>query len=61
MFRKEFNMTVKAKLLVDVSMDIDDPLASEETLRYLVEQDLEDCGFNVEDVSVVDGTVKIHY
>ena len=54
-------MTVKAKLLVDVSKDIDDPLASEETLRYLVEQDLEDCGFNVDDVSVVDGTVKINY
>lgn len=54
-------MTVKANLLVDVSMDIDDPLASEGTLRYLVEQDLEDCGFNVDTVSVVDGTVKINY
>lgn len=54
-------MVVKAKLLVDVSMNIDDPLASEKTLRYLVEQDLEDCGFDVDDVSVVDSTVEIHY
>lgn len=47
-------MVVKGKLLVDVEMEIDDNESTEETLRYLVEQDLEDCGFIVNEVVVVD-------
>ncbi len=49
-------MIIKAKLLVDISMNIDDTESDAETLRYLVEQDLEDCGFTVDDVSVVEGS-----
>ena len=42
---------IKAKLIVEVEF-YDDEL-SEETLRYCVEQDLEDAGLNVIDVSVM--------
>ena len=44
---------VKAKLIVEVETEFYDDESSEETLRYCVEQDLEDAGFNVIDVSVV--------
>ena len=40
-------MTVKAKLLIEVETDIDDKESDEETVRYLVEQDLEDNGWTV--------------
>lgn len=33
---------VTAKLLVEVEAEFDDPESSEETIRYLVEQDLEE-------------------
>ena len=45
-------MKYEATLLVHVSADLDDEESTEDTLRYLVEQDLEDAGFDVE-VSVV--------
>ena len=44
---------VKAKLIVEVEAEFCDNESSEETLRYCVEQDLEDAGFNVIDVSVM--------
>lgn len=43
---------VKAKLIVEVEAEFYDDESSEETLRYCVEQDLEDAGLNVIDVSV---------
>ena len=43
---------VRAKLIVEVEAEYYDE-SSEETLRYCVEQDLEDDGFNVIDVSVM--------
>lgn len=43
---------VKAKLIVEVEGEFYDDESSEETLRYCVEQDLEDAGLNVIDVSV---------
>lgn len=43
---------VKAKLIVEVEAEFYDNESSEDTLRYCVEQDLEDAGFNVIDVSV---------
>lgn len=43
---------VRTKLIVDIEGEFYDDEASEETLRYCVEQDLEDDGFNVIDVSV---------
>mgnify|MGYP003199317944 CR=1 FL=1 len=44
---------IKAKLIVEVEGKFYDNESSEETLRYCVEQDLEDAGFNVIDVSVM--------
>lgn len=44
---------VKAKLIVEVEAEFCYNESSEETLRYCVEQDLEDAGFNVIDVSVM--------
>lgn len=45
---------VKAKLIVEVEAEFYDNESSEETLRYCVEQDLEDAGFDVIDVSVLE-------
>lgn len=44
---------VKAKLIVEVEGEFYDDESSEETLRYCVEQDLEDAGLNVIDVLVI--------
>lgn len=43
---------IKAKLIVEAEFYDDE--SSEETLRYCVEQDLEDAGLNVIDVSVME-------
>ena len=48
---------IKAKLIVEVEAEFYDNESSEETLRYCVEQDLEDAGLNVIDVSV-DNTMR---
>lgn len=45
---------VKAKLIVEVEGEFYDNESSEETLRYCVEQDLEDAGLNVINVSVME-------
>lgn len=45
--------TVKAKLIIEIEAEYYDDEATIETLRYCVEQDLEDAGFNVIDVSVI--------
>ena len=50
---KEKPNKVRAKLIIDVEAEYYDDESSEETLRYCVEQDLEDSGFNVIDVSVM--------
>lgn len=44
---------VRAKLIIDVESEFYDDEATTETLRYCVEQDLEDAGFNVIDTQVV--------
>ena len=38
---------VKATLLIEVETEFDDTESSEETVRYLIEQDLEEIGWNV--------------
>ena len=48
---------IKAKLIVEVEAEFYDDESSEETVRYCVEQDLEDTGLNVIDVSV-DNTMR---
>ena len=45
---------VTATLLVEVETEFCDDESSEETVRYCVEQDLEDVGYNVLDVTLVD-------
>lgn len=50
---KEKPNRVRAKLIVEVEAEYYGDESSEETLRYCVEQDLEDAGFNVIDVSVM--------
>lgn len=51
---KEKPNKIRAKLIVEVEAEFYDAESSEETLRYCVEQDLEDAGFNVIDVSVIE-------
>ena len=48
---------IKAKLLVEVEAEFYDDESTEETVRYCVEQDLEDAGLNVIDVSI-DNTTR---
>ena len=48
---------IKAKLIVEIEAEFYDDESTEETVRYCVEQDLEDAGLNVIDVSV-DNTIK---
>lgn len=43
---------VRAKLIIDVEGEFYDDESTAETLRYCVEQDLEDAGFNVIDSEV---------
>lgn len=50
---------VKAKLTVEVEAEFYDYESNEETIRYCVEQDLEDAGLNVIDVSVDNTTEKL--
>lgn len=44
---------IKARLTVEVEAEFYDDESTEETVRYCVEQDLEDTGLNVIDVSVM--------
>ncbi len=44
---KDEIIEIKAKLLIEVMAQFDDNESSDETVRYLVEQDLEDNGFSV--------------
>ena len=53
MYVKEKPNKVRAKLIIDIEAEFYDNESSVETLRYCVEQDLEDNGFNVIDVSVI--------
>lgn len=48
---------IKARLTVEVEAEFYDDESSEETVRYCVEQDLEDAGLNIIDVSV-DNTMR---
>lgn len=50
---------IKAKLTVEVEAEFYDDESSEETVRYCVEQDLEDAGLNVIDNTMRDLRVKI--
>lgn len=49
---------VRAKLIIDVEGEFYDDESTAETLRYCVEQDLEDAGFNVIDSEIVDLAIK---
>ena len=53
-------VTVAAKLSVYLHAQFDDIESDEETVRYLVEQDLEDLGYDVDYVKVEEGSVALH-
>ena len=40
-------MKVRTKLLIDIEVDLDDNESTEETLRFLVDEDLSNKGYNV--------------
>ena len=50
---------VKCKLVVEVEAEFDDLESDEQTVRYLVEQDLEDAGFDVNSCAVTEGSVEL--
>lgn len=50
---KNESRKVKAKFIVEVESEFYNDESSEETVRFCVEQDLEDIGYNVIDVSVL--------
>lgn len=52
---KDVPNKIKTRLIVDIEGEFYDDEATEETLRYCVEQDLEDAGFNVINVDVANG------
>lgn len=55
-------MKVKAKLIIDIETEYtDDPENNAGTLRYCVEQDLEDIGYTVNEVEVIEGTEVIEF
>ena len=66
MTNKEANIRIKdrpnkvrAKLIIDVEGEFYDDESTAETLRYCVEQDLEDAGFNVIDSEVFELANKV--
>ena len=52
MVPKNEAIKVKTTLIVEIEGEFYDNESTSETLKYLVEQDLEDAGFNVIDVKV---------
>ena len=50
--------TVKATLLIEIEAEFNDNEASEETIRYLTEQDLEDMGWQVNSCEIFGGHNK---
>lgn len=55
-------MKIKAKLIIDIETEYnDDTENTSETLRFCVEQDLEDIGYTVNEVEVVEGTEMIEF
>lgn len=46
---------IRTKLLVDIELElVDDGISDEETVKYLVEQDLEDADYTVYSCKIID-------
>lgn len=43
---------IKAKLLIEVETDFDDNISDEDTVAFCIEEDLEDLGWQVNEVKV---------
>lgn len=43
---------IKAKLLIEVETDFDDDISGEDTVAFCVEQDLEEMGWQINEVKV---------
>lgn len=55
-------MKIKAKLIIEVISEYDDDNENNaETLRFCVEQDLEDMGYQVDYCEVIEGTEEIEF
>lgn len=49
----EIYKIVRAKLMIDVAVELNDTQATPESVKYLVEQDLEDLGYDVHEAYLV--------
>lgn len=49
----EIHKIVSAKLVLDVAVELNDDQATPESVKYLVEQDLEDLGYDVYEARLV--------
>ena len=55
-------MKIKTKLVIEVSSEYEnDEENNAETLRFCVEQDLEDMGYQIDSCEVVEGTEEIEF
>lgn len=43
---------IKAKLLIEVETSFDDELSDEDTIKYLLEQDLSDSGWQINNIEI---------
>lgn len=46
---------IKVKLLIEVETSFDDELADEDTIKYLLEQDLSDNGWQINTIEIYKG------
>ena len=45
-------MKIKTKLLIDVETSFDDNISDEDTIKYLLEQDLSDNGWQINNIEI---------
>lgn len=51
-------MNIRATLLIDIETDFEDTEATEETVKYVVEEDLLDLGYEVHSIQVIEGCTR---
>ena len=45
-------MKIKTKLLLEIETDFDDNISDEDTIKYLLEQDLSDNGWQINNIEI---------
>lgn len=43
---------IKTKLLIEIETDFDDNISDEDTIKYLLEQDLSDNGWQINNIEI---------